>query len=82
MSKLSEVVEMVMADNNVKKAEEEVKDVVISTVVEVFGKSWSCCGWELLLRKVQPSPLPVPAKPEVVVSAPSSVLSPDTPATV
>jgi len=82
MTKLADVVETVMADANVKKAEEEVKDVVISTVVEVFGKSWSCCGWELLLRKVQPSLLPVPAKSEVVVTAPSSVLSPDTPATV
>ena len=77
MTKLSEVVETVMADANVKKAEEEVKDVVISTVVEVFGKSWSCCGWELLLRKVQTTPLPAPAKPEGVVSAPSTVLSPD-----
>ena len=82
MTKLAEVVETVMADNNVKKAEEEVKDIVISTVVEVFGKSWSCCGWELLLRKVQPSPLPAPAKSEVVVSAPNNLLSPDTPATV
>jgi hypothetical protein len=82
MSKLSEVVEMVMADNNVKKAEEEVKDIVVSTVVEVFGKSWSCCGWELLLRKVQPIPLPVPAKPEVVVSEPNNVLSPDAPGVV
>jgi len=82
MTKLADVVETVMADANVKKAEEEVKDIVVSTVVEVFGKSWSCCGWELLLRKVQPIPLPAPAKPEVVVSAPSTVSSPDAPVVV
>ena len=82
MTKLSEVVETVMADNNVKKVEEEVKDIVVSAVVEVWGKSWSCCGWEVLLRKVQPTPLPVPSKPEVVVSAPSNVLSPDAPGVV
>ena len=77
MTKLSDVVETVMADANVKKAEEEVKDIVVSTVVEVFGKSWSCCGWELLLRKVQTTPLPVPAKSEDVVTLPNTVLSPD-----
>ena len=82
MTKLADVVETVMADANVKKAEEEVKDIVVSTVVEVFGKSWSCCGWELLLRKVQTIPPPAPAKPEVVVSAPSNVLSPDAPVVV
>ena len=67
MTKLAEVVETVMTDANVKKAEDEVKDVVVSAVVEVFGKSWSCCGWELLLRKVQSIPVPPPAKSEVAV---------------
>ena len=77
MTKLAEVVETVMADNNVKKIEEEVKDVVVSAVVEVFGKSWSCCGWELLLRKVQSIQVPPPAKSEVAVHVRYNQDSPD-----
>jgi hypothetical protein len=80
MTKLAEVVETVMADNNVKKIEDEVKDVVVSAVVEVFGKSWSCCGWELLLRKVQTIPVPPPAKSEVAVHVRYNQESPDVPA--
>ena len=82
MTKLAEVVETVMADSATKKIEEEIKDVVVSAVVEVFGKSWSCCGWELLVRKVQPSPLPVPSKPEASVVLKNNSESLDAPAKV
>jgi len=74
-------VETLVNDTDIKKIEEEIKDVVVS-VEEVWGKSWSCFGWELLVRKVQPSPLPVPSKPEASVVLKNNSESLDAPAKV